>query len=130
MSNIKNTYDIYNQTFSIDQPIVNNILNEIYDQLAANILINVQSFDYSLTTFITPEMTMIQSNRIIDRVLCVLRDGGLRAIVKNNPLYPGPDTNLSTPYYSPWFNNVTAQLNIISISWFSRNSQEYKKTWM
>ena len=128
MPPIQNTYDLYNQTFTVDKPIADAVIAEIYDLLATNIAANINTFDYLLTPLLG-SLPMLQSNRIVDRVLCVLRDGGLRCKVKNVGVGPGPDTNLSTPYYSPWFNNVTAMLDTITITWFSRSSQEYLKTY-
>lgn len=144
---ITNTYDIYNQTLTSDQPLVTLIINDIYNILATSVtnstigssgtagsagtsasFTSANTFDYNLIP-VLGGVTQLQSNRVIDRVLTVLRNGGIRCIAKNGPVGPGPDTNLSTPYYSPWFNNVTAQLTIITITWHSRSSQEYLKTY-
>lgn len=145
---LQNSYDLYNLTLTSDQPLVTCIINDIYNILATSVVnstigssgsmgtagssgtfVTPNSFDYNLMTVLTG-VTMAQSNRVIDRVLCILRDGGIRCIVKNNPLAPGPDTNLSTPYYTPWFNNAYGSFNTITVTWFSRASQEYLKTYM
>ncbi len=144
---ITNTYDLYNLSLSSDQPLVTAIITDIYNILAISVVnstlgsagsagtagssgnfVSPNSFDYKLTN-VLGGLSMLQSNRVVDRVLCILRAGGIRCTVKNVGVSPGPDTNLSTPYYTPWFNNVTAMLDTITVTWFSRTSQEYLKTY-
>ena len=126
---IQNSYDIYNSTFNTDKSTVDIIVNEILTLLETNIAAEINSFDYSLLTHLPIETPLLKSNRIIDRVLCILRDKGIRATVKNNPLSPTPDSSLSTPYYTPWFNGL-AYYNTITIKWFSRNSSEFMKNYI
>ena len=128
MAGINNSYDIYNNTFSTDAPIVNSIVSDILTQLEINVAANVQQFDYSLATYLPNTVPLPQSNRIIDRVLCILRDAGIRAYVNNTPSNPGPDNDTFQPGFTPWFNN-NVPYNNIHVTWFSRNTQEYMKTY-
>ena len=126
---IQNIFDVYNNTFDLDSVIVNNIVSDLQALLATNIPLNIFKFDYSLLTWLPPETNILQANRVVDRVLCIMRDAGIRIIVKNIPVSPGPYPCDFTPGFTPWYNNL-GQHNTLEINIHVRSSQEFMKTWV
>ena len=123
---INNVYDIYNSTFDSDNVIVQVIMADIMSTLATNITNNISVFDYDLSPN-TGTLPMIQQNRIVDRILCILRSQGIRARIKATSI-PNPDTD-TPPYSTPYFNNLSTNLSLITITWYTRNAQEFMKTY-
>ena len=124
---INNSYDIYNATLNADNATVDAIVSAILTQLETCVANTIPTFDFDLTGYYS-QFPMIQQNRINDRVICILRDKGIRARIKVAPL-SNPDPSLNYPFYSVWFNNISSALSIITITWYSRNAQEYQKTY-
>ena len=121
------TYDIYNLTLAADKPFVDSIVNAVYVQLEQNINNGINKFNFSLINYLYG-LSLDQHNRIIDRVLCLLRNSGISVRISVTPLTP-QDMSDFNPFYTPFFNNLNNRLNLLSISNFTRLSSEYLKTY-
>lgn len=125
---IDNSFDIYNATFNADKDIVESIVSAIKEQLETAIAEGTSTFDFETSSY-TEDLPAVQRNRINDRVICILRDGGIRARMKGTPSLLTPDPSTSYPQYTPYFNNLMNDLTLMTITWYSRNDQEYMKTY-
>lgn len=125
---ITNVFDIYNATLAADKPTVDAIVAAILVQLEESIAANISVFDFDLIPYFV-DMEGVKQNRIIDRVIATLRNAGIHVQVKSAPLTV-QDPTLDYPYYSQYFNNISTSLNMLTIKWYTRNSQEFMKTYV
>lgn len=124
---INNSVDIYNSTFNKDKPTVDEIIAAVKVELETNIENETQQFAFHLVPFIG-EMEILQQNRIVDRVICILRDAGIRCSLRRNDI--GDSDTQNGDYFFPYFNYASQAYDYLHITWFSRKSQEYMKTYV
>ena len=122
---IDNVYDLYNATLAADKPTVDAIVAAIKVELEAKIGEEENVFDFELT----PHFDGIADgavNRITDMVIRILRNAGIRAMIMVSPT--NTDTGLAI--ISPYFNNFGTPYTHLRITWYTRNAQEFMKTYV
>lgn len=122
MPPINNSYDLYNTTLAADQPFVDAAFTLVKSELETNVTNEVMEFDVDLAEVIDA-LEISQKNRVLDRVIFECRNNGIRCWVKGVAM----DTNDPT-FSRPNFNDLNNISNILRVEWYSRNSQEYLKT--
>lgn len=127
MPPIDNVFDIYNETFNKDKPTVDQIVEEIKAELEIKIGEEVNQFAYHLVPIIG-EMPQLQQNRIVDRVMCILRDAGIRVQLRGSNLDDSDFNDIN--FFYPYFNGINTKYEYLHITWYSRNGQEYMKSYV
>ena len=120
---VNNSYDIYNATLNADKPTVDVIIEAIINELNINIQNNISTFEFDIAPY-TLDMTIVQINRIMDRVIAILRDKGIKVRLNITP------TSVIYPNYNGYFNSMSSSYTLLTISWYTRNSQEFMKTYV
>lgn len=127
---INNSYDIYNATLEQDKTIVELIIADIKEQLQINITNNINKFDYDTEPTIG-NLPLTQQNRIIDRILYHLRSAGIRVKIKSMVIPSQENSAIPEEIQitNPSFPFIGSEQYILTITWYTRNNQEYMKTY-
>lgn len=124
---ITNSNDIYNATRAQDQSVIDQIVAGVLAEIEIKIADNVNKFVYEVANFMTG-LEQTQKNRIIDSVICILREKGIRASVNITPNVV-QEPAVINPFATAYFNNLNTEVTSLTIKWWTRNAQEYMKTY-
>lgn len=122
-------YDLYNSSLQADLPYVTAALDALKVVLQTNTDNNVVYFTFDLTPFYTPEMTQVQKNRIVDRILFEVRNAGISCRPVGIQITQENMDVISPQIYSPSFNGSNFDVQQLEINIRIRRDQEYMKTW-